>query len=144
MSQAGTPLANVITLGAGDLPALRDVCRRLGWPQVMDGEDYAAFELRGVVLALFPLEKLADDGRAEPESGRGASASRSASSPTPRKRSTSSPGGCGRRARHQAARGRGVLPGALHLLRDPEDNFWEIAWAGAGNPIVAAARAVRD
>ena len=48
------PLANLITLGARDLPALRDFYRALGWPQVMDGEDFVAFELRGIVLALFP------------------------------------------------------------------------------------------
>jgi catechol 2,3-dioxygenase-like lactoylglutathione lyase family enzyme len=64
------PLANVITLGARDLPALRDFYRRLGWPQVVDGDDYAAFELRGAVLALFPADKLAADGKREAGLGR--------------------------------------------------------------------------
>ena len=53
------PLANLITLGARDFGALGDFYRRVGWPQVMDDGDFAVFELRGIVLALFPLSKLA-------------------------------------------------------------------------------------
>jgi uncharacterized protein len=64
---ASAPLANVmITLGARDLPSLRDFYRGLGWPQIIDDDDFAAFELRGVVLAMFPLAKLARDGNTEP------------------------------------------------------------------------------
>src|SRR5947208_7613457 len=65
------PLANLITLGARDFVALRDFYRRLGWPQVLDSDDFAAFELRGVVLAIFPLAQLARDGRCEPDPGTG-------------------------------------------------------------------------
>lgn len=65
------PLANVITLGARDLPALKGFYARLGWPQVVDGDDFAVFELRGAVLALFPVDKLAADGRRPPEPGAG-------------------------------------------------------------------------
>jgi hypothetical protein len=65
------PLANLITLGARDFGALRDFYRRVGWPQVMDDGEFAVFELRGIVLALFPLTKLAHDGNAEPEPSTG-------------------------------------------------------------------------
>jgi hypothetical protein len=41
-------------------------------------DDFCAFELRGAVLALFPVEKLAADGRAAPEPGRGNISERSA------------------------------------------------------------------
>src|SRR2546430_14743193 len=61
------PLANLITLGARDLPTLRNFYRTLGWPQIMDDGEFVAFELRGIVLALFPLAKLARDGNIEPE-----------------------------------------------------------------------------
>ena len=60
---ASAPLANLITLGARDLPRLRDFYRALGWPQIMDDGDFVAFELRGIVLALFPLAKLAHEAR---------------------------------------------------------------------------------
>jgi hypothetical protein len=66
-----TPVANLITLGARDFDALRDFYKRLGWPQVMDDGEFAVFELRGIVLALFPLTKLAHDGNTNPEPSTG-------------------------------------------------------------------------
>lgn len=66
------PLANLITPGARDCGALRDFYRRVRWwPQVMDDGEFAVFELRGIVLALFPLAELARDGNAalEPSAG---------------------------------------------------------------------------
>jgi uncharacterized protein len=68
---APLPLANLITLGARDFDALRDFYRRVGWPQVMDDGEFAVFELRGIVLAVFPLAKLAHDGNTEPEESSG-------------------------------------------------------------------------
>jgi catechol 2,3-dioxygenase-like lactoylglutathione lyase family enzyme len=67
MNNRQTPLANVITLGARDVPALRTFYQRLGWPLVVDDDDFVAFELRGTVLALFSGEKLAADGREQVE-----------------------------------------------------------------------------
>jgi uncharacterized protein len=46
-----------------------DFYRNLGWPQIIDDGQFAAFELRGIVLALFPINQLARDGNAEPELG---------------------------------------------------------------------------
>src|SRR3954464_4636087 len=71
MNSLKSPLANVITLGSRNVPALRDFYRGLGWPLIIDDEDFAAFELRGAVLALFAADKLAADGRApvEPRQG---------------------------------------------------------------------------
>ena len=65
------PLANLITLGAHDFPGLRDFYRRLGWPQIMDDGEFAVFELRGILLALFPIAQLARDGNTEPEPSTG-------------------------------------------------------------------------
>jgi hypothetical protein len=64
-------LANVFTLGVQDLQRERHFCRRLDFPKVVDDADSAAFELRGTVLALLPVEKLAVDWRAEPDTGLG-------------------------------------------------------------------------
>ena len=40
------PLANIITLGVADIPAEREFYRRLGWPLVLDTDDFVVFELR--------------------------------------------------------------------------------------------------
>jgi uncharacterized protein len=69
--KTSAPLANLITLGARDFSSLRDFYRNLGWPQIIDDGQFAAFELRGIVLALFPITQLARDGNAEPEPGTG-------------------------------------------------------------------------
>ena len=60
------PIDDLITIGARDFVALRDFYRHVGWPQVMDDGEYAVFDLRGIVLAVFPLAKLARDGNTEP------------------------------------------------------------------------------
>jgi uncharacterized protein len=71
MDRAQPPLANTVTLGVRDFDAQRSFYRRLGWPQAFDSDDFAVFELRGAVLALFPVDKLAADSRAQPELGGG-------------------------------------------------------------------------
>src|SRR4051812_14060059 len=67
------PLANIMTLGVHDLDREREreFYRQMEWPLVFDSEDFVAFELRGAVLTLFPVDKLAADSRAQPEGGRG-------------------------------------------------------------------------
>lgn len=54
---------NVITLGAHDLPRLRDFYTALGWETAIEAEDFCAFRLGGVFLGLFPWDKLAADGQ---------------------------------------------------------------------------------
>src|ERR1700741_1412837 len=68
--QSLPPLANIITLGVHNFDAERDFYRRLGWPQAFDSDDFAVFEMRGALLALFPAEKLAADGRTEADNTR--------------------------------------------------------------------------
>ncbi len=71
MPRPPPPLANVVTLGVRDFDAQREFYRRLGWPQAFDSDRFAVFELRGALLALFPIDELASDARAEPDPGRG-------------------------------------------------------------------------
>lgn len=59
----------MITLGARDFGRLRDFYRRVGWPEAIEATDFVAFDVHGVVLALFPRDKLASDGRTEPDPG---------------------------------------------------------------------------
>jgi uncharacterized protein len=135
------PLANLVTLGVRDLGRMRNFYRELGWPQVMDDDDFAAFELRGIVLALFPVEKLAADGRDTPEPGRGGVRFTIAIN-------VDRPDDVDAIAdRMRAAGARITKPpvdaeffeGRSCYLADPEGNFWEIVWAAPGNPVLDAA-----
>lgn len=52
---AAAPLADVmITLGARDFPSLRGFYRDLGWPQIVDDGQCAAFALRASSSRCFP------------------------------------------------------------------------------------------
>jgi hypothetical protein len=125
--KTSAPLANLITLGALDFSSLRDFYRNVGWPQIIDDGQFAACELRGIVLALFPINQLARDGNAEPEVGTGGIRFTIAKWSTPPTRSTGSQSRCAKPGpRDQGASRRGVLhrpfglslrPGG-QLLRD--------------------------
>jgi uncharacterized protein len=136
------PLANVITLGVRDIARERDFYRRFGWPIVTDDGNFVVFELRGMVLALFPLEQLARDAHA-PEA-----------SAVPGIRSSliisvDRPDDVDKVAEQARAAGATItkeptdaefFEGRDCYFADPEDNYWEIAWAPGTNAVVAAAR----
>jgi predicted lactoylglutathione lyase len=142
MALGQPPLANIVTLGVRDFGAQRDFYRRLGWPQVFDSEDFAVFELRGALLALFPADKLASDARAEPGAGGGGIRFAIIIS-------VDSPDEVDELA-DRVRRAGGTLTkepvdaefftGRDAYFTDPEGNYWEIAWASGDNPVSAAAR----
>jgi predicted lactoylglutathione lyase len=136
------PLANLSIVGAADFVGLRDFYRRLGWPQVVDDDAFAAFELRGIVLAIFDQSKLAADAHAEAgDHGKGirsalgviADTAEDVDDLVERMRSA---GATVTKEPTDAA----SFAGRSAYVADPEGNFWEIAWAGPDNPIVRAAR----
>lgn len=136
------PLANLITLGAWDFTALRDFYRRLGWPQVIDEENFAAFELRGTVLAVFPLADLARDGNTDPAPATGGISFTIGVLVDSAEEVDQLTG-------HMRAAGARVtkdpvdaefFTGRSAYLCDPEGNYFEIAWAAHDNPVSAAAR----
>jgi hypothetical protein len=136
------PLANTITLGVQDLQREREFYTALGWPTAFDGDDFVAFELRGAVLTLFPVDKLAADSRTRPEIGQGGI--RFSMIIT-----VETPDAVDELAeRVRAAGGTFTKPptdaeffeGRDSYFADPEGNYWEIAYAPADNPVVAAAR----
>jgi catechol 2,3-dioxygenase-like lactoylglutathione lyase family enzyme len=136
------PLANLITLGARDFATLRDFYRRLGWPQVLDSEDFAGFELRGIVLAIFPLTQLARDGRCEPDAGRGGirfSIGITVDSPQAVDELAEKMSQAGARVTKQPVDAEFFLGRSFYLC-DPEGNYFEIVWSGADNPVSAAVR----
>jgi uncharacterized protein len=136
------PLGNIITLGVQNFELQRDFYRRLGWPQAFDSDDFAVFELRGALLALFPVDKLAADSRAQPESGRGGIRfSIIITVDTPEEVDA-----LAERANQAGARltkaptDAEFFEGRDAYFADPEGNYWEIAWAASDNPVTAAAR----
>ena len=136
------PLANVITLGSRDLPALRDFYRQLGWPVIMDGDEYSAFELRGTVLALFPRDKLARDGRARPQHERRGihfTIGIIVDGPDMVDDLVKRVRAAGGRVTKEPVDAE-FFVGRSAYFADPEGNFWEVAWAPPDNPIVASAR----
>jgi uncharacterized protein len=142
MDRAQPPLANTVTLGVRDFDAQRNFYRRLGWLQAFDSDDFAVFELRGAALALFPVDKLAADSRAQPELGGGGIRFNIIIS-------VDSPEEVDELA-ERARRAGGTLTkepvdaeffvGRDAYFSDPEDTYWEIAWAPPYNPVVAASR----
>src|SRR5512142_528220 len=142
MDRQPLPLANVVTLGVRNFDAQRAFYRRLGWPQVLDSDDFAVFELRGAVLALFPVERLGADAHAEPEPGRGGirfSVIISVDSPEDVDALADRVRQAGGRVTKEPADAE-FFEGRDAYFADPEGNFWEIACAPPDNPVVAASR----
>src|SRR6266496_2989632 len=142
MTLGRPPLANIVTLGVRDFGGQRDFYRRLGWPQVLDSDDFAVFELRGALLALFPVDKLASDARAEPEtSGGGIRFAIIISVDGPEE--VDELAGRVRQAGGTLTKepvDAEFFTGRDAYFADPEGNYWEIAWSAESNLVVAAAR----
>ncbi len=142
MENQAVPLANVITLGARNVPMLRDFYRRLGWPMIADDGDFAAFELRGIILALFDLNKLAADGREQPERSQGGIRFTMGIMVDEREDVDR----LAQRVRESGGRltkepvDAEFFEGRSAYFADPEDNYWEITWSPPDNPVTAAAR----
>ncbi len=122
---------SVVTLGTRDLPRLRRFYCGLGWEEIPSSDDdWAGFLLGGVLLALYPVDELADE------------AATAIPSPAVWSGITLA---CNVDSRHQvdAAFAAAVAAGAIAVadpvdrpwggrsayIADPEGNRWEIAWA---------------
>ena len=123
---------SIVTIGARDLPALRRFYLALGWAeQPSSGDGYAAFILGGAMLALYPLDSLAEEaapGEARPSGWSGITLACNVDS----------------RETVDAAFAAAVEAGAMAIgeptdrfwggrsayIADPEGHRWEIAWAG--------------
>jgi uncharacterized protein len=117
--------------------------RRLGWPQVTDDGEFAVFELGGIVLALFPLAKLAHDGNTEPEPSTGGirfTVGLQVESAEAVDWLTEHMRAAGARVTKEPVDGE-FFTGRSAYLCDPEDNYFEIVWADMpNNPVVIASR----
>lgn len=140
------PLADVmITLGARDFPALRNFYRKLGWPQLIDDKQFAAFEVRGVVLAVFPMTELARDGSTEPDSvGEGIRFTIGIMVDTPEEvdQMTRQMRAAGARVTKQPVDAE-FFTGRSAYLCDPEGNYFELTWADMPDNPITSRRATR-
>jgi uncharacterized protein len=137
-----SPLANIITLGVHDFASMRGFYVRLGWPLAFDSDNFVVFELRGILLALFPASLLATDARSAPETSRGGirfsiiimvETREEVDAMVARFRDA---GGSVSKEPTDAE----FFDGRSAYVSDPESNFWEIAWSEPGNTVLAAAR----
>jgi predicted lactoylglutathione lyase len=137
-----SPLANITTFGVEDLARERAFYGALGWPVVFEDDDFVVFELGSALFALFPLDKLAADSRAQPEPRQGGIRSSIIVNVDAPERVDDLAG------RVERAGGRVTKPptnaefftGRDAYFADPEGNYWEIAYTPGDNPVVAAAR----
>ena len=142
MSNPFRPLTNTFTLGVQNFSRQRAFYGRLGFPQVFDSDDFAVFGMGGVLLALFPVEKLAVDGRAEPESGDGGirfSIIIQVDRPDEVDEVVERAVMAGARLTKEPVDAE-FFEGRDAYFSDPEGNYWEVAGAPPDNPVVVAAR----
>jgi len=128
---------NVVTLGARDLGRLRSFYEALGWEVAIEAEDFCAFRLDNVFLALFPWDKLAADGRAPAappvEEMRGFSLGINVDRPEQVDEAVAAAASAG--AVVTKPPGDPVeFQGRNAYFADPEENFWEVVYLEQGLP----------
>lgn len=137
------PHLHVVTLGARDFDALRDFYKGLGWKAVVDLDDFAAFQLRGAVLSLYPLDLLAADAKAReaaPTSGlRGFTLAIVVDSFEEVDQVIDAARAAGARISKEPVDAT-EFEGRSAYFADPEDNFWEVVCVGPEGPMSSAVR----
>lgn len=122
---------NIVTFGVRDLPTMRCFYEALGWQSHSVGDQFVGFEIGGAMLALYPLDALAEEANVplEPSTGQFAGFTCAVN--------VESEGmvdagieavreSGGRVLAEPVAREWGGRSG---YFADPEGNVWEIAWA---------------
>jgi len=124
------PRLDFVCLGVRDLDAMRGFYDDLGWAASIEAEDFVAYEIGTVRLALYPIEHLAAEaGAAVPPAGTWSGWTLAHNVPT-----REEVDGC-----WQAWVDAGATPVAEPVdhpygprsgyVADPEGTRWEIAWA---------------
>jgi predicted lactoylglutathione lyase len=124
-----------------DFGAMRDFYRGLGWTTAVELDDFAAIEMRGAVLCLFPLDQLAEDGRVEPaspERGIGFSLAINVDEREQVDETIDSVRAAGGRVTKDPVDAE--WGGRTAYFADPEDNYWEVAWVPPDSLVAGAIR----
>jgi uncharacterized glyoxalase superfamily protein PhnB len=122
---------SLITIGAYNLPVLRNFYKSLGWEETeFSSDNYAAFKTAGVIVSIFPIEELAKDAGVEitqkVDTFRGVTFAINLDNPEQVDstiKMIESKGGKILREPSDAFWG-----GRTAYFADPENNLWEVAW----------------
>ena len=127
------PRLSLVTLGALDLPHLRRFYEAMGWvPRAGSNDEFAAFLLGGVILALYPRDLLQAEAAPDlapppPGTWSGITLALNVEERNEVDRIFDQAVQAG--ARPVASPEDREWGGRSGYVADPEDNRWEIAWA---------------
>ncbi|EPY05700.1 glyoxalase/bleomycin resistance protein/dioxygenase [Paenibacillus alvei TS-15] len=122
---------SLLTVGAYHLPELRAFYQRLGWEETeISSNEYAVFKTAGVILSLFPIEKLAEDAGVEvPKETnvfRGVTFAINVDAPEQVDSTIEQIRLAGARILREPSDA--FWGGRIAYFADPENNYWEVAW----------------
>lgn len=133
------------TLGARDVKKLRDFYVGLGWPLLVDSEDFVAFGTQGALLAVFALAELEADACAKansPETGlRGFTLAINVESREQVDSIIAAVAAQGGRVTKQPVDA-SLFDGRSAYFADPEENYWEVVYFGGGGEVGDAIRRI--
>lgn len=131
----------VATLGARDVKKLRNFYAGLGWPLLVDSDEFAAFQTQGALLAIFALQELEADARAKvnsPETGlRGFTLAINVESREQVDSAIAAIHAHGGRVTKEPEDS-ALFDGRSAYFADPEDNYWEVVYFGGGGDVGTA------
>ncbi len=126
---------------------LRDFYADLGWPLLVDSEDFVAFQTQGALLAIFALQELATDAHAKansPEAGlRGFTLAINVESREKVDSTIAAIRACGGRIIKEPVDAT-LFDGRSAYFADPEDNYWEVVYFGGGGEAGDAIRRIME
>lgn len=122
---------SLLTIGAYHLPSLRAFYQRLGWTETeISSDEYAVFKTAGVILSLFPIEKLAKDAGVEvPKQTnvfRGVTFAINVDAPEQVDSTIEQIRLAGASILREPSDA--FWGGRIAYFADPENNYWEVAW----------------
>ncbi|TAM91076.1 glyoxalase [bacterium] len=134
-----------VTLGARDVKRLRDFYAQLGWPILVDSDDFVAFYTKGALLALFALRGLEADACVQanvPETGlRGFTLAINVESREQVDSTVAAIRSYGGRITKEPVDAT-LFDGRSAYFADPEDNYWEVVYFGGGGEVGEAVRRI--
>ena len=130
-----------VTFGARDADALASFYRALGWHAAVEADGFYAFETKGLVFTLWPLDLLAGAAGLEPlpQGFRGSNLALNVDERDEVDATIEAARAAGARITREPTDEE--WGGRSGYFTDPEENLWEVAWVP---PDTEMARLVRD